>query len=120
MGKVKITEQGVRLPDWTDASSVVAWLTMLLGIVVSFLSIVRPGLFGVAAQADVRQIIPIAGVIIAAIAGFINSHRIAKVTIQVIANAHAILTMSRTDAKNYGTRKLDADTMLVSTNNPPA
>jgi hypothetical protein len=103
---VSVTEQGIQLPNWTDSSSVVTFLTMALGIVTTILGFTNPGLFGVSAQDAVRQIIPIAGLVVTAVAGLFNSHRIAKVTTQVVASQAPIVQLTRQQAKVY---RLKAD-----------
>jgi hypothetical protein len=96
---VRITSTGIQLPSWTDSASVVVFLTAALGIVITILGFVKPGLFGVAAQDNVRAYIPIAGTVIAAVAGWIQVHRVTSATKAVLASGVSVLTVTRKVAK---------------------
>lgn len=96
---VRVTSTGIQLPTWTDSASVVAFLTAALGIVIVILGFVKPGLFGVGAQDNVRAYIPIAGTVIAAVAGWIQVHRVTSATKAVLTSGVTVMTVTRKAAK---------------------
>lgn len=92
---VRITENGFRLPNWADSTSIAGFLTSGVAVLFGLLIAIRPSLISTQDESMVQALIPSLSVAIAAGVQVINMIRQFAVNKVVAASQVRVFTVSK-------------------------